>query len=81
MARTKKQGTLPISGDVPKGKKAFDPASLSKGEQALVVEHYLGVHPKYFVYEGLKVNVDIWNMEYDKKHFNGWKPQLEEQSS
>lgn len=50
---------------------------LSDAEIEALIEDYLGVHPKYFVYEGLAIKVDIWNMEYDKKHFNGWKKQYE----
>ena len=51
---------------------------LSEEEQAKIVEEYLGVHPKYFIYEGLKIQVDIWNLEHDGLNWRGFKPHLKE---
>ena len=59
-------------------KKKFDPKDLSPEEQELVVEEYLGVHPRYFVYKALNLQPDIWRLEHDKQYFNGWKPHLRE---
>ena len=42
------------------------------------VEEYLGVHPQYFIYEGLSLKVDVWKLEHDGKHFNGFLPHLKE---
>lgn len=56
--------------------KKFNPASLTVKEQEAVVEYYMGVHPKYFVYYGYALNVDIYNLK-DKK-FNGFKPHLKQ---
>ena len=53
-------------------------AKLSDEEKALIVEEYLGVHPKYFVYTGLQIGLDIWTLEHDGKHFNGYLPHLKE---
>lgn len=64
---------------------AFDPASLSTEQQALVVEEFLGVHPDYFLYEGnqVKINLGKFDAYYRKlakdtdtprNIFNGWKP-------
>ena len=58
--------------------KAFDPKDLSLEQQEAVVAEYLGVHPKYFVYKGLNLQPDIWNMEHDGFYFNGFKPHLRE---
>ena len=56
----------------------FDPASLTAEQQEAVVELYLGVHPKFFVYRGTGLNVDIWNLNMAGKQFNGFKPHLRE---
>ena len=58
--------------------KKFDPASLSVEDQEAVVEHYLGVHPKYYIYEGLGLRVNEWVMNHDRKYFNGFIPHLKE---
>lgn len=42
------------------------------------VEKYLGVHPRYFIYEGLGLKVDIWKLEHDGKNFRGFIPHLKE---
>lgn len=55
--------------------KELDPASLSQEDQEAVVEFYMGCHPKYYVYQGLQLNVDIYSMNRDGvKGFNGFKP-------
>ncbi len=54
------------------------PKKLSDAEKADIVEQYLGVHPRYFIYEGMQIGLDIWNLENDGKHFNGYKPHLKE---
>lgn len=56
----------------------FNPASLSKADQEAVVEFYMGVHPKYYIYEGLGLRVNEWLMRSEKNHFNGFKPHMEE---
>ena len=38
-----------------------------------IVADYLGVHPKYLLYEGAKIKVDSWSYEHDGLRFNGWK--------
>jgi hypothetical protein len=64
---------------------AFDPASLSTEQQELVVEEFLGYHPKYFIYSGLNVQLNFGRFEAEerriakatgepRKAFNGWKP-------
>lgn len=54
------------------------PRKLTDDEKAKIVEEYLGVHPKYFVYEGQQIKVDIWNMEHDGKLWKGFIPHLKE---
>lgn len=61
------------------GSSQFDPAALSKEQQAAVVELYLGVHPKYFVYQGLQIGLNLGLMQIDGVGgFNGFKPHKEE---
>ena len=38
--------------------KKFDPASLSYEEAGLVLENFLGVHPKYFIYESGQIKLN-----------------------
>lgn len=52
----------------------FDPASLSLEEQEAVVAYYLGVHPRYFLYSGLNIKLNMGKFSFDKHAFNGWKP-------
>lgn len=54
---------------------AFDPSELTEEQQKLVVEHFLGVHPDFFVFEGLQIKADVYKMNYAGKHWNGWKGQ------
>ena len=56
--------------------KRFNPASLSVKDQEAVIEYYLGAHPKFFLYVGTTLFVDIYNMNLEGKEFNGFKPQL-----
>ena len=59
--------------------KKFDPASLSLEDQGAVVEHYMGCHPKYYVYEGHKLKVDLWKMEHNGIYWGGYfKPHAKE---
>ena len=58
-------------------KKKFNPASLSKEDQEAVIEHYLGIHPRYFVYRGTIIIADVFNSRRAGKNFNGFKPDLE----
>jgi hypothetical protein len=49
------------------------PKTLTEDEKAKIVEEYLGVHPKYFVYAGQTIRVNIWPMEKDGVFWNGWR--------
>ncbi len=55
---------------------AFDPASLTKEEQESVIELYLGIHPKYFLYVGTAIHIDVYNAHLEKKPFNGFRPHM-----
>lgn len=55
-------------------KKIFDPKDLTKEQLESCVEEYLGVHPRYFLYEGLQVKLNFGLFNYEKNVFNGWKP-------
>lgn len=43
----------------------FDPSLLTEEQQAMVVEHYLGVHPKYMLVEKNKVKINYGKMKND----------------
>lgn len=68
----RKKNTEEVVSDV--APQMFDPASLTAEQQEAVIEHYLGAHPKYFIYEGIGLKVDIWGLNHDGKPFNGFIP-------
>lgn len=45
--------------------------NLDKMEQ--IVAEVLGVHPKYLIKRGIKLELDIYKMEADGLTFDGWK--------
>ncbi len=47
--------------------------SLTDEQKAKIVEEYLGVHPKYFLYGGLDLKVDIWTFQSEGGNWKGWK--------
>ena len=53
---------------------SFEPSKLSKEQQEAVVEEYLGVHPKYFLYRGLNIQLNHGRFSHEGNAFNGWKP-------
>ena len=70
---------------VKKKEAVFDPASLTNEQLEAAVEEYLGIHPKYFLYEGLAIRLNHGFFEADqrevskrtgkpRKWFDGWKP-------
>ena len=63
----------------------FDPSKLSKEQQEAVVKEYLGVHPRFFLYDGLQIKLNHGRFEAENRTesertgeprvwFNGWKP-------
>jgi hypothetical protein len=47
---------------------------LSRQQIEQIVAEYFGVHPKYFVYGGITIQVDITQFELDQeKRFIGWQ--------
>ena len=53
---------------------SFKPEALTVEQQEAVIEFYLGVHPKYFVYEGTSaIKIDIYRMAMDGITTNGFK--------
>lgn len=58
------------------GSAKFDPAKLTKEQQEAVVEHVLGLHPKYFVFAGLEITPDMYRLAKDGKSFTAWKGQV-----
>lgn len=53
---------------------AFNPKKLSIEQQEAVVEEYLGVNPRYFLYKGLNIQLNHGKFRGDNNAFNGWKP-------
>lgn len=84
MARPKKE-TAEIQEVKPEAVKvafkAFDPSELSFEEQAETVAYFLGVHPRYFLYKGLNIQLNHGQFRGDGHHFNGWKPQSQKYNS
>ena len=60
----------------------FDPASLSQEDLEAAVEHYLGLHPKYFVYKSTEVGpciiADVYRLALDGYSFTLFKEQAKE---
>jgi len=54
-------------------KEVSKPKPLTEDEKAQVVLEYLGVHPKYFIYEGQQIKIDIWTMQHDGINWRGWR--------
>ena len=50
--------------------------NLTIEEQEQVIEKYLGVNPRYFIYRGISLEVDIYNNRRAGNKFNGFLPDL-----
>jgi hypothetical protein len=88
MAKTKKGAAAadvvaPTSEPKKENKEAlfFDPRTLTKEQQAAVVEEYLGIHPRFFLYKGLNIQLNHGKFRHAGFHFNGWKPASHKYSS
>ena len=53
---------------------AVKPAPLTIEEKENIVEEYLGVHPRYFLYSGNNIKLNTGMHRFDGFHFNGWAP-------
>ena len=51
---------------------------LTEEQKAAIVEEYLGVHPKYFIYAGHQIAVNTGQLNLEGKQFNGFLPHLRE---
>ncbi len=49
------------------------PNGLTEDQKAKIVEEYLGVHPRYFLYSGQTIRVNIWTHERDGNNWRGWR--------
>jgi hypothetical protein len=45
----------------------FSPASLTREQCEAVIEHYLGINPKYFLYESGQIKLNLWEMAREKQ--------------
>jgi len=66
--------------------KKFNPKDLTIEQQEAVIEYYLGYHPRYFLYDGLQIKMNVGRFEadersqqaknpkYGRRWFNGWNP-------
>jgi hypothetical protein len=63
----------------------FNPKKLTIEQQEAVVEEFLGIHPRYFIYAGQQIMLDLSRFEHEnrnesartgapRKWFSGWKP-------
>lgn len=50
----------------------FKPEKLTVEQQELVVEHYIGIHPKYFWYRGASIDVDQYKLSRDGISWTGF---------
>jgi hypothetical protein len=46
---------------------------LSEDDKAKIVHEYLGVHPKYFIYAGQQIRVNIFDHQRDGYNWRGWR--------
>jgi len=55
------------------------PESKAKPKKSVedYVAEYLGVHPKYLLFTGSEITVDLWKLEHDGLRFDGFKPHLD----
>lgn len=74
MARPKNNASASSEAQEKPAAVGFNPAGLSREEQEAVVEEYLGVHPRYFLYKGLNIQLNHGKFRAEGHHFNGWKP-------
>ena len=51
----------------------FQPSDLDEEQQALVVEKYLGIHPKYMLLEKGKVKINYGKLKNDIPDYGGYK--------
>lgn len=51
---------------------AAKPAPLTKEQKEAFVEEIVGVHPKYFVYEGAQIKIDLYKMSMDGINWTGF---------
>lgn len=63
---------------MPEVKKRVAPLKLSDAQKEKIVEEYLGAHPKYFIYGGLQITLDIWRFEHDGNNWEDWLPHKKE---
>jgi len=47
-------------------------AALSKEEKELIVADVIGVHPKYFVYNGTEIKINVYKMAQDGVNWSGF---------
>ena len=47
-------------------------SKLTQEQKEDIVEEVLGVHPRYFLKSGLNLKIDIFTLNAEGKHFNGW---------
>ena len=48
------------------------PAPLSKEDKENIVAELVGVHPKYFVYVGTQIKIDVYRMSMDGVNWSGF---------
>lgn len=51
---------------------AVKPAPLTKEQIEQIVADYISVHPKYFVYEGAQIKIDLYKMSMDGINWTGF---------
>ena len=52
----------------------FKTESLSLEQKEQVVADYIGIHPKYFWYRGVSIDVDLYKLSKDGINWTGFGP-------
>jgi len=47
-------------------------AALSKEEKEAIAAEVIGVHPKYFVYNGTEIKINVYKMAQDGVNWSGF---------
>ena len=58
-----------VNAQQKKGRSRAPASGLTEEQKYEIVKEVIGVHPKYFTYEGLSIKVDVYRMQIDREQF------------
>jgi len=50
----------------------FNIEDLTKEQQEAVVEKFIGIHPKFYIYEGISIKMNVYLMAREGKNWTGF---------